>query len=136
MWHFLVFFMVTHSACSALPLAIFVTSDEKEQTPIDALELLKSCLPDFAFYGAHASKVFMTDNCYELRASLNEVWPSAVSVLCIFHLLQQVWRCLHEKRMESTWRIDLNCFCHLKELSMLKVKKTCMTILMILCKVT
>jgi hypothetical protein len=93
-----VFFMVTHSACGALPLAIFVTSDEKEQTLIDALELLKSCLPDFAFYGAHAPKVFMTDNCYELRTSLNEVWPSAVSVLCIFHLLQQVWRWLHEKK--------------------------------------
>jgi hypothetical protein len=82
--------------CSSL--GNFVTSDEKEQTLIDALELLKSCLPDFAFYGAHAPKVFMTDNCYELRASLNEVWPSAVSVLCIFHLLQQVWRWLHGKK--------------------------------------
>lgn len=32
-----VFLMVTQSACGALPLAIFVTSDEKEQTLKDAL---------------------------------------------------------------------------------------------------
>ncbi len=93
-----VFLIVTHSACGALPLAIFVTSDEKEQTLKDALKLLKSCLPDYAFYGAQFPKVVMTDNCYELRSSLSEVWPGAVSLLCIFHVLQQVWRWLHEKK--------------------------------------
>ena len=93
-----VFLIVTHSACGALPLAIFVTSDEKEQTLKDALKLLKSCLPDYAFYGAQFPKVVMTDNCYELRSSLSDVWPGAVSLLCIFHVLQQVWRWLHEKK--------------------------------------
>ena len=87
-----VFLMVTHSACGALPLAIFVTSDEKEQTLKDALEMLRTCLPDYAFYGAQFPKVVMTDNCYELRSSLTDVWPGAVSLLYLFHVLQQVWR--------------------------------------------
>ena len=100
-----VFLMVTHSACGALPLAIFVTSDEKEQTLKDALEMLKTCLPDYAFYGAQFPKVVMTDNCYELRSSLSDVWPGAVSLLCLFHVLQQ---------------------------EMLKAKKTCRMVLMIL----
>ena len=70
-----VFIMVTHSVCGALPLVIIVTSDEKEQTLVDALQLYKSSMPDFGFYGASLSgpRVFMTDNCYELREALKKV---------------------------------------------------------------
>lgn len=39
----------------------------------------------------------MTDNCEELRNSLKKVWPDSVLFLCIFHILQQVWRWLFEK---------------------------------------
>jgi hypothetical protein len=87
-----VFIMVTHSVCGALPLGIVVTSDEKKPTLVDALELYQSATSDFGFYGATASgpRVFMTDNCYELREALKEVWPEATTVLCIFHILQQV----------------------------------------------
>ena len=97
-----VFLMVTQSACGALPLAIFVTSDEKEQTLKDALEMLISCLPDYAFYGKQFPKVVMTDNCYELRSALSKVWPGVVCLLCIFHVLQEVWRWLHEKKNSMT----------------------------------
>jgi hypothetical protein len=90
--------MVTHSVCGTLPLGIFITSDEKEQTLKDALELLKSCFSDLAFYGADGPRVFMTDNCSELREALKEAWPNSVLLLCIFHVLQQVWRWLHEKK--------------------------------------
>jgi hypothetical protein len=93
-----VFVVVTHSVCGALPLGIFITSDEKEQTLKDALDLFKSSLPDGAFYGTNAPNVFMTDNCHELRVALKEAFPSSTSVLCIFHVLQQVWRWLHEKK--------------------------------------
>ena len=79
-------------------MGIFITSDEKEQTLTNALEMFKTALPDFAFYGAPGPRVFMTDNCYELRVALREMWPTSVSVLCIFHVLQQVWRWLHEKK--------------------------------------
>ena len=65
-----VFIMVTHSVCGALPLGIMLTSDEKQQTLEDALQLFKSCLPDFSFHGASPTtgpKVFMTDNCYDVQ---------------------------------------------------------------------
>ena len=103
--------MVTHSVCGALPLAIFVTSDEKEQTLKDALEMLKTCLPDHAFYGAQFPKVVMTDNCYELHSSLSDVWPGAVFLLCLFHVCcsRSGDGCLKGK-MASAWKIDLNCF--------------------------
>ena len=71
---------------------------KKKQTLKDALEMLKTCLPDYAFYGAQFPKVVMTDNCHELRSSLSDVWPGAVSLLCLFHVLQQVWRWLFEKK--------------------------------------
>jgi hypothetical protein len=93
-----VFVVVTHSVCGALPLGIFITSDEKERTLKDALDLFKSSLPDGAFYGTKAPNVFMTDNCHELRVALKEAFPSSTSVVCIFHVLQQVWRWLHEKK--------------------------------------
>ena len=93
-----VFVIVTHSVCGALPLGIFITSDEKEQTLKDALELIKSCFGDSAFYGGNGPRVFMTDNCSELREALKEVWPNSVLLLCIFHVLQQVWGSLHEKK--------------------------------------
>ena len=89
-----VFVIVMHSVCGALPLAIFITSDEKEQTLKDAQELIKSCFGDSAFYGGNGPKLFMTDNCSELH----EVWPNSVLLLCIFHVLQQVWQWLHEKK--------------------------------------
>jgi hypothetical protein len=54
-------FVVVHIVfvAGALPLGIFVTSDEKEQTLRDALQLSKSSLPDFAFYGATRPRVLL-----------------------------------------------------------------------------
>ena len=94
-----VFLMVTHSVTGALPLGIIITSDEKTQTLIDALSLFKSSLPDYAFFGSSSDigpKVIMTDNCLELRDSLRHTWPHATLTLCIFHILQQIWRWLYD----------------------------------------
>ena len=94
------FLMVTHSAVGALPVASFVTGDETNETLIKALELLKSILPSNAFHGnlKEGPKIFMTDNNSEIRDALHTVWPSAALLLCVFHLLQQVWRWLFEKK--------------------------------------
>ena len=78
--------MVNHSVCAALPLGIIVTSDEKKPTLVDALELYQSATSNFGFYGATASgpQVFMTDNCYELREALKDVWAEATAVYAFF----------------------------------------------------
>ena len=95
-----VFLMVTHSVCGALPLGIVITSDETTETLANALAQLKSALPEDAFYGSSAAngpKVFMTDNCLELKEAISQNWPDSTQVLCVFHLLQQIWRWLHDR---------------------------------------
>ena len=37
-------------------------------------------------------QIIMTDNCSELRDALNKNWSIAILLLCIFHMLQQVWK--------------------------------------------
>ena len=40
----------------------------------------------------------MTDNCDAERSALRAVWPASAQYLCIFHILQQVWRWLLDTR--------------------------------------
>ena len=95
-----VFLMVTHTPIGALPLGIVITSDETTDTLVRALEMFQTCLPTEAFYGKGkiGPSVIMTDNCSELRDALGAVWSKAVLLLCIFHIMQQVWRWLFEKK--------------------------------------
>ena len=37
----------------------------------------------------------MTDDCQAERNALSAVWPEARLLLCTFHVLQAVWRWLH-----------------------------------------
>ena len=95
-----VFVMVTHSPVGALPLSIVITSDETSSTLMQALDLLKACLNQSSFFGrgdALGPGIIMTDNCGELREALSYAWPSANLLLCVFHILQQVWRWLFDK---------------------------------------
>ena len=100
--HNLRFFLVcTHSVAGALPLGIMLTSDEKEATMHKALDMLCNILPAGAFYSRGAScgpQVVMTDNCTELRQVIREKWSSTTLLLCVFHILQQVWRRLYDKK--------------------------------------
>ena len=60
--------------------------------------MLNSILPEGAFFNAAGPAILMTDNCDELRRSLHRSWPNATLLLCIFHILQQVWRWLYERQ--------------------------------------
>ncbi|XP_066936171.1 uncharacterized protein [Clytia hemisphaerica] len=92
------FLLLTHSVCGALPLGIVITSYEQELTLSKAFKLLKSILPEDAFFNTpEGPSVIMTDNCKELHNSLRYNWPNARLFLCTFHILQQVWRWLYEK---------------------------------------
>ena len=78
-------------------IAITITSDEQEETLKKVFALLKSILPDDSFYNSLSGpSVIMTDNCGELYQSLYYNWPDVALLLCIFHILQQVWRWLYE----------------------------------------
>ncbi|KAI8485675.1 hypothetical protein Bbelb_365090 [Branchiostoma belcheri] len=95
-----VFMLCTHHVAGALPLGMLITSDEKESTLCQGFQTLKSILPSHAFYGHGPDvgpDVILTDNCDEERNALTQTWPGATLLLCTFHVLQQVWRWLHDK---------------------------------------
>ncbi|XP_066926380.1 uncharacterized protein [Clytia hemisphaerica] len=93
-----VFVIVTHSFVGALPLGIIVTSDETTETLTRAFEMYSSLLPAYAFHSSpFGPGIIMTDNCDELYDALHAVWPNAKLLLCLFHIMQQVWRWLFDK---------------------------------------
>ena len=57
------------------------------------------CDSAFGGVGRMTGPLFMmTDNCSELRDAVSAVWPKTTLLLCVFHLLQQVWRWLNDKK--------------------------------------
>ena len=92
--------MCTQSVAGALLCVILITSVAKESTLKQGFLMLKPSLPENAFHGRGPDvgpEVILTDNCKEERKALNTVWPSSTMLLCIFHILQQLWRWLHDK---------------------------------------
>ncbi|CAB5379773.1 unnamed protein product [Rhizophagus irregularis] len=84
-----------------LPLGLFITSDELEITLEKALNLLKSILPQHAYYGCGAQlglKIFLTDDLSAERNVLELCWPKSIRLLCTFHVLQAFWRWLHNSK--------------------------------------
>ncbi|KAJ8018274.1 hypothetical protein HOLleu_43823 [Holothuria leucospilota] len=88
-----VFLFLTHSPAGALPVGVVVTSSESESTLTAAFRLMKTLLPDGAFFG-EGPHVIMTDDCSSLRNALHVVFPKSSLLLCVFHLLQAMWRWL------------------------------------------
>ncbi|XP_043209642.1 uncharacterized protein LOC122374736 [Amphibalanus amphitrite] len=82
----------------ALPLGIVLTSSQDEAHLTKGFELLKKALGEKAFYGRQHPECFMTDNCDAERGALRKVWPESAQYLCIFHVLQQVWRWVLDSR--------------------------------------
>ena len=64
----------------------------------ETFTLLKSFFPNNSFFGKGRPDVIMTDNCSQLREGLYKVFPESTLILCIFHILQQVWRWLFDKK--------------------------------------
>ena len=92
--------MCTLSVAGALPLSIIITSDEKTETLISTFQMLKDVLLHGAFFNRGREtglQMIMTDNCSELRDALATTWSGCKRFLCVFHILQQVWRWFHEK---------------------------------------
>lgn len=93
--------LYTSCAAGALPLGLFLTSDEAEVTIENAINLLKTILPGNAFYNRGINlgpEVFITDDSYAERNALDLCWPSSIKLLCIFHVLQAFWRWLYESK--------------------------------------
>ena len=91
----------TSCAMGALPIALFVTSDEFEVTLERAINLLKTLFPPHAFFGRGSQigpMVFMTNDSSSERNTLERCWPQGIRLLCTFHILQAFWRWLYDSK--------------------------------------
>ena len=92
-----IFHLMCPSSAGGLPLATLVTTREDNKTIEFGLELLKSVLPPYAFYGrgpAVGPVVGLTDDSDSERLALAAAWPQLNLLLCQFHLLQALWQWL------------------------------------------
>ena len=80
------FILSTSSPAGGLPLAVAITSDEKQDTMKRTMEMVKQILPKEEFHGREQGpRVIMTDDSLAERNALAEVWPEATLLPCIFH---------------------------------------------------
>ena len=96
-----VYFLCTHHPAGALPLCVWVTSDNSQRTVESCLKKAKDLFPDGAFGGRGAQKgpkICLTDDDSAQRGALNTTWCSTKLLLCIFHFLQAAWRWLWESK--------------------------------------
>jgi len=91
-----IFLLLTHSCAGGLPLGCFITRSESEDAITAGLMLLKSILPPYAFFhrGDNGPQAFLTDDCTAERQALRACYRESTLLLCIFHLLQAMWRYL------------------------------------------
>ena len=91
-----VFVLLTHNVAGGVPLGIIVTTSESKEIICEGLELLKSILPDDAFRGCglQGLHMFLTDDSTSERQAIHRPFPQTILMLCIFHLLQALWRWL------------------------------------------
>ncbi|RIB21214.1 hypothetical protein C2G38_2177236 [Gigaspora rosea] len=90
--------LYTSCVAGALPLGVFITSDELAITIEKAINLLKLILPEYAFFGQGRDlglQNFLTDDSAAKRKALNVCWPQSNRLLCTFHILQAFWRWLY-----------------------------------------
>ena len=77
---------------SGIPLGVILTSDEREETILTGLQMLKSILPNHVFYGKGPQAgpdVVMIDDSSTERGAISKCWPNACILLCTFHFLQR-----------------------------------------------
>ena len=103
-----IFLLLTHSPAGGLPLGCLITTSESKETIISALKLFNEVMPKKAFFGRgkKGPEVFLTDDSETERRRLNAVYPDAKVVLCVFHLLQALWRYLWQAKMPFSRKTD------------------------------
>ena len=88
---------MTCSPAGGLPLGFVITRSESEDVLKAAFRKLKEVLPEDAFYKRGKERgpsLFMTDDADAEINALHDVWPEAKLLLCVWHVLNAVWRWL------------------------------------------
>ncbi|XP_071947653.1 uncharacterized protein [Antedon mediterranea] len=95
-----IFIFLTHSSAGGLPLGVVITTSESEATITTGIKLLQTILPDGSYFGrgAQGPQIAMTDDCQALHLAIHAVYPETSLLLCVFHLLQAMWRWLWDAK--------------------------------------
>lgn len=89
--HHSVTFLHTPCAAGATPLGVLITQGQSTEVYTKAFRLFQS-------YQELDPKIIITDNSAAETAAIREVWPNAIHLLCVFHILQAIWRWLWDSK--------------------------------------
>lgn len=78
-------------------MATIISAGQSEESYATAFRLLKKEFPA-VFNNKNHPKNFMTDNSAAEIEAIKSVWPESQNLLCIFHVLQAVWRWLWDAK--------------------------------------
>lgn len=95
-----VLLFLTNSCVGGLPIGIFMYSSETERVIRQCIILFKEKIlnrKSFFGQGICGPKVIMTDDSFALRNAFSVEFSNSILLLCIFHVLQNVWRNLYNK---------------------------------------
>ncbi|KAE8740735.1 hypothetical protein FOCC_FOCC013755 [Frankliniella occidentalis] len=89
-----IFVILSPSVAGALPVGLILTSSESEEMVTIGLKLLMTIVPPNGFYGrgSKGPEIFMTDDSTAERNAIMNVFPDAILLLCLFHILQAFWK--------------------------------------------
>ncbi|XP_023311650.1 uncharacterized protein LOC111692125 isoform X2 [Anoplophora glabripennis] len=94
-----IFVMLTHSECGALPLGLIITTSECVDAIKSGFNIIKELVGE-PIFGGHEEgpAVFMTDDSQSEQKAIGDTWPGSKRMLCIFHVLQAVFRWLSKSK--------------------------------------
>jgi hypothetical protein len=77
-----------------MPLAVFITSGQRQADSETSFNLLKQAVGENLFGGHHYPEVFITDNSLAEQNVIKSTFQESGSKLCLFHVAQAVRRWL------------------------------------------
>jgi len=91
-----IFLIYTNSCAGGLPVGTIILMSESTSIISRGLKLWTDLFSPSLLgrRSKRGSKVFMSDDSKSERNALNEIFPEATLLLCIFHVLQATWRYL------------------------------------------
>ena len=87
-------FLLTPCEAGAMPLAVFITSGQRQADYETTFNLLKQTVGGNLFGGQYYPKVFITDDSSAEQNAMKSAFPESGSKLCLFHVAQAAWRWL------------------------------------------
>lgn len=91
-------FLFGSTKIGGIPLGCVIHQLQTEDDYFAAFSQIKSALGNQAFGGEGQPKIFMTDDSLAERKALKSVFPQSKLLLCLFHVLQAMWRWLWDSK--------------------------------------